>query len=760
MTLFMRARSHGGAVTETETTEAPGKTPNAPGPVPNAAEATSGASGPVPNAAEATSRASGPVPNALGGTSGASKPDADTADEALGLVAVAAPRPVGAVLRDLLASPRRLTAVAVAAVSVTLTLVGFVITRSLPPEWGPDLPATPDLTAGVIFPLVGAFLLAHRSRPPTAWLMCVGGLGCATNIFATGMMLRSGAEGAMEAAGYYRYVAGIGWIMGGVLLATLLPLYSPDGRLPSRRWRPAVVAAGTLMVVEIVRIIVRPTPPLDGYLFPRIIPNPLAIEALAPYGRQSQQLMMALIMGLAVVSLLSLALRFRRADPVLRRQIAWPLTAFAVYIACMLAGKDWALAATIWTGLIPVAIAFSVLRYRLYGIDTLVSRAFVAAGMIAVVSVVYFGAGAIASLVLSGYDRIGGLVAALFAGVIFHPLRRVLRLWVDRLMYGTHGDPRALAARLAREVREAEPANALAAVAAVIRDCLSVTGVAVEVNGPGTRRVEVGSPGPEPRPVPLVWHGEPVGRLLLGCPGPRRFAAAHNDRLISVVMPYMADVVHAVRMTADLQHSRERILTAREEERRRLRRDLHDGLGHALTDMAMSINMARFSLRAAPDSADRLLAELRDGMDSVSQEIRELVYGLRPPTLDELGLAGAVRALAAEGEPRVAVETEGDLSDLPAAAEVAAYRIVQEGLTNIRKHAGARSAVVSLRRGDSLVVRVQDDGRGLPSGPRSGVGLLSMRERAAELGGTCVIGAAPGGGTVVEAVLPVPAGLA
>ncbi|MFI6454679.1 sensor histidine kinase [Streptosporangium amethystogenes] len=193
----------------------------------------------------------------------------------------------------------------------------------------------------------------------------------------------------------------------------------------------------------------------------------------------------------------------------------------------------------------------------------------------------------------------------------------------------------------------------------------------------------------------------------------------------------------------------------REEERRRLCRDLHDGLGHALADMAMTINMARISLHTAPASADRLLAELRDGMDAVGQEIRELLYGLCPPTLDTLGLAGAVRALADSG-PSVAVETEGDLSGLPAAVEVAAYRIAQEALTNVRRHAGARSATISLRRGDSfLAVRVQDDGDGLPAVPRPGIGLASMRERAAELGGTCVIGPASGGGTVVKAVLPI-----
>lgn len=656
-----------------------------------------------------------------------------------------------------LPSARLVVIVVVAATAVTLTVIGIVITVNLPPEWFPGIFVTPDLAGGLTFPVMAAFLLAHRSRPATAWLMSAGGLGCAVNVFGSAMMCYSGASGDLTAAGYYRYAGGIGWVVGGTLLAIVLPLYSPDGRLPSRRWRPLVVVAVVVMVVETVRLLVRPAPPAKGYLLPQIIPNPLAIDALAPYNLTIQSFLAGLINLLAVLSLLSLALRARRADPVLRRQIAWPLTAFAVYVVFLLAGAAWHVAATIATGLIPVAIAFSVLRYRLYGIDTVVSRAFVAAGLIAAVSAVYFGVGALAGLTLSDYDRIGGLTAALFAGVVFHPLRLVLRRWVDRLMYGTHGDPRALAARLAHEVGGAEPANALAAVAAVIRDGLSVTGVAVEVNDPGIRRVEAGLLGPAPRTVPLVWHGEPVGRLLLGAPGPRRFAAAHNDRLIAVVTPYVADVVHAVRMTADLQRSRERILTAREEERRRLRRDLHDGLGHALTDMAMSINMARISMRTAPASADRLLAELRGGMDAVGQEIRELVYGLRPPTLDELGLAGAVRALAAEGGPQVAVETEGDLSDLPAAAEVAAYRIAQEGLTNIRKHARARSAVVSLRRGESLVVRVQDDGHGLPAVPRSGIGLLSMRERAAELGGTCMIGTAPGGGTVVEAVLPISA---
>ncbi|MBB2911950.1 signal transduction histidine kinase [Streptosporangium becharense] len=674
---------------------------------------------------------------------------------ALDAVAVTAAGPAVPLTYRLPGSAVRLASAAVAVVSIGLAVAAFVIVRGLPAAWAPSLPATPSLTAGLTFPVVGAFLLSHRARPATAWLMCAGGLMSALTAFAEAMTLGTAAGGDLATAGYFRWATQIFYVLGAAVLAVLLPLYSPDGRLPSRRWRPVVAATAAMVVIHSLASLLRPDPDPADYPWPRVIPNPLGVEALAPYAPALNQFPIVATVVLAMLALASLILRFRRAGPLLRRQIAWPLSAFAVYVIFIVGQEHTWLPGTLWAPVIPLAIAFSVLRYRLYGIDTVISRAFVAAGLLAVVSGIYV-VGAVAGLALSGYDRIGGLVAALFAGVIFHPLRRRLRSLVDRLMYGTHGDPRAFAARLAREVRVTEPANALASVAAVVKDGLSVTGVAVEVYEPGARQVQVGLLGPAPREMPLVWHGEPVGRLILGSPGPRRFAAAHNERLIAVAAPYVADVAHAVRMTSDLQRSRERILAAREEERRRLRRDLHDGLGHALTDMAMSINMAMINLRTAPASADRLLLELRGGMDAVSQEIRELVYGLRPPTLDELGLAGAVRTLAVEGTPRVAVEIEGDLANLPAAVEVAAYRIAQEALTNIRKHAGARSAVVSLTRGESLVVRIRDDGHGLPEESRSGIGLLSMRERAAELGGSCVIEPAPGGGTVVEAVLPIP----
>nr|BFE88530.1 hypothetical protein GCM10020093_111310 [Planobispora longispora] len=302
-----------------------------------------------------------------------------------------------------------------------------------------------------------------------------------------------------------------------MLLGVIMPLFSPDGRLPSPRWRPVLALSISMIVIQTLYQLLLPSPPRSAPLA-RADPQPDRRRGARPHAATGQAVIQSIVVGLVVVAVISLVVRFRRADSTGRRQIAWPMSAFAIYTFFLMGGADWWLMSTSWTVLTAVAIAFAALRYRLYGIDTVISRAFVAAGLIAAVSAVYFGAGALTGLLLSGYDRIGGLAAALAAGVFFDPLRARLRRLADRLMYGTHGDPAALAARLTREVGEAEPAGALIAVASVIRDGLGLTGVAVEVDGPGARRVDLGLLGPVPRVVPLVWHGEPVGRLLLGSP--------------------------------------------------------------------------------------------------------------------------------------------------------------------------------------------------------------------------------------------------
>ncbi|GLX07165.1 sensor histidine kinase [Microbispora sp. NBRC 16548] len=662
----------------------------------------------------------------------------------------------------------RAAAVVMAVVSPVLVAAAMLISAGIPAEWRLPVMNTPLSAAGVTFPAVGAFLVAHRPRFKLAWLMCAGGLGGAVYDFCQATMLASAARGDLTSAGFLRLAAYAGWAVSGLLLEMLLPLYSPDGRLPSPRWRAVVLLGAASIATETARQFMRPDPPAEGYPFPAVIPNPLQIPALTPYVPAAGALAWTGILVTLPLAALSLLLRLRRADPVGRRQIGWPLFAFAGYIVFMLVGiaaPELTWLSIVWAALIPVLMVFSVMRYRLYGIDTVISRTFVAAGLLAVVGGVYFGAAALSSLMVSGYDQVAGLASALLTGAFFQPLRRVLQRAVDRLLYGPVGDPRVLAERLVREVRRGDPAQALAPVIGVLREGLAVQGIAVEVTGgePGHQVVSTvsGQVGDSPREVPLIWHGERVGRLLVGPPAPRRFPAAHDERVLDTLVPYAADVAHAVRMAADLQRSRERILAAREEERRRLRRDLHDGLGQTLGELAMTVTMARLSLKTSPKAADGLLRDLRSGMDAVTGDLRQLVYGLRPPVLDDLGLAAAVQALAGPDDPEgpaTAVSAEGDLADLPAAVEVAVYRIVQEALTNVRRHARATRVRVELRREpEALRLLIADDGVGLPPERRSGVGLTSMRERTAELGGTCLVTGEPGAGTTVEVTLPVPA---
>jgi len=222
----------------------------------------------------------------------------------------------------------------------------------------------------------------------------------------------------------------------------------------------------------------------------------------------------------------------------------------------------------------------------------------------------------------------------------------------------------------------------------------------------------------------------------------------------------------ALKLSADLQRSRERLVEAREEERRRLRRDLHDGLGPQLSSQALTIDAVRALMRRDPDAAEALLLDLKADAQAAVTDIRRLVYGLRPPALDDLGLLGALRESAAQYSAKglgVLVEGPERLLPLPAAVEVAVYRIAQEALTNVARHAGANTCTVYLALGGArvLCLEVRDDGDGIPdpqthSSVRAGLGLTSMRERATELGGSLVVEPLPEGGTRVRATLPLP----
>jgi signal transduction histidine kinase len=229
-------------------------------------------------------------------------------------------------------------------------------------------------------------------------------------------------------------------------------------------------------------------------------------------------------------------------------------------------------------------------------------------------------------------------------------------------------------------------------------------------------------------------------------------------RLLEGIARQAGVAAYSVCLAADLQRSRGRLVTAREEERRRLQRDLHDGLGPGLAGLALKLDAVRNLLTHDPTAASTLLLELKAQVQSTIVDIRHLVYDLRPITLDHLGLISAIREYAASynslNQLCISIESPEHLPPLPAAVEVVAYRIAQEALTNVARHAHARTCTVHFRLDDMLCLEIRDDGMGLPAGCQAGVGMNSMRERAAELGGTCVVESLPAGGTHVLARLP------
>jgi two-component system NarL family sensor kinase len=233
-----------------------------------------------------------------------------------------------------------------------------------------------------------------------------------------------------------------------------------------------------------------------------------------------------------------------------------------------------------------------------------------------------------------------------------------------------------------------------------------------------------------------------------------------DRRLLEDVGAQVGALVQAVALTRELQQARRRLVSAQEEERRRLRRDLHDGLGPSLATLVMSLETAQDVVREDPAKAAALVERLAERARADIDEVRRLVDGLRPAALDQLGLVSALRDRAVAPGLRSngfgwTVSAEPDVEPLPAAVEVAAYRIAMEAVTNAARHSSATRCEVHLRRADGeLELTVQDDGHGLATDAGIGVGMGSMRERAQELGGTCIVTSGTGG-TLVRARLPV-----
>jgi signal transduction histidine kinase len=425
-----------------------------------------------------------------------------------------------------------------------------------------------------------------------------------------------------------------------------------------------------------------------------------------------------------------------------------------------------------WIGLaalpLPIGLAIGILRDRLFDIDVVVRRTLVYGGLSIGVVACYLAVAAAIGTLLGGSSGYGvSLFATGVAALVALPLRDVLQRAVNRLLYGERDEPVRAMRRLGERLQLAtDPGLAFPAIVDTVADALRLPFVALDVidaAGAPVRVAERGQPAGEVVTIELGHGAEQVGSLRLGPRSGERGFRADEQRLLEDLARQAGAAVHALRLREDLARSRARLVLAREEERRRLRRDLHDGLGPSLASIGLRAEAAGARIATDPDAAGRLLDELGAEVQATLADVRRLVDGLRPPALDELGLLGAIEAQATrlEGDgtsSATAISVEAapaPLPDLPAAVEVAAYRIVAEALTNAVRHAAARSCQVRIAAGDDLRIEILDDGQGLPRRLVRGTGLDSMSARAAELGGSLRVERRRGRGTRVVAQLPI-----
>jgi len=596
--------------------------------------------------------------------------------------------------------------------------------------------------AGAAVPIVvGALVLRWRPRHPIGWLLVAhGALFFALLAFEGPSTSRAGLITDQLAMG--------SWVL--LFLCLVLIAYLlPDGRTANRFWRWWV----RIGLFGVVAFVVGAAGDRQGFADAHDgagLPLPWLPEPVSGLlGVVGLLLVALLIFG----SFFAVWWRLRRARGDERLQLLWlvwgaltvPVTLLAGWVNYFLLDDGPLFPAAL--GLVavglPVTIGIAILRYRLFDIRLVLSRTLTYLLLVVAVIAVYALA-LYATERLTGNGTVGGLLAVGVVAVAVHPAYSLLRRWIERWVYGLRSDPRTAIRLLADRAEAADPDGLIAAVTDAVAAALRVDRVWVEMSG--------SEQGTALR-AQMIHRGEYVGCLAIEVPPGRDFSQSDLD-LVRDLARYAAILVRSEQLNDELRKSRSRIVAGREEERRRLRRDLHDGVGPSLAAIVLKLNATQS--RTDADERNSLITETRDEVKAAIAEVRRLVDDLRPPAIDEVGLLDAIRQRASSLSGEVTFEVTGPdgLPPLPAAVEVAAFRIASEAMTNVVRHSGATRCRVGVEVDGSFELTVSDNGHGTDRTTTRGLGWTSMRERAAELGGSCTITSRPEGGLVVRAVLP------
>jgi signal transduction histidine kinase len=637
----------------------------------------------------------------------------------------------------------------------------------LPSPWVGCLPALTLTSAGAV-------VLWHRATVLGPLLVVCGGW-CALNAAGGAWLARAtAAEPALPGAApaffvFMRLGAGL------LLVLPLILLLYPHGRLPTGPMRRPALASLAATAVLPALLLVVPSSVAELQSTDRPLPDrvlaleldPLAVPLPDQMWMPALRIALVLVPLSLVVPFLVVVGRYHRATGTDRLRMRWLLWAGLVDVLVMLAfavlpdglgpfGLPTAIAVTAG------AVAVGLVRPEVVDVERLLDGTVVYGGLLVLsylLDLALLGlAGSLLGARLTGTES---LALAVFAvSLAYAPARHRLRRLLRHRAHGERHDPYGVVSRLAARLESSDtPADQLLVIARAVRRAFRTPYAGVEVLQDDGEHltVEHGTAPGRTEAMPIAYRGELVGWLHLPA-GPVQRLRGADEALLADMVRQAAAAARTGRLADQLQQSRERMVTAVEDERRRLRNELHDGLGPTLAAVASRIDTARITARRSADEADQSLATARGEITELIAEVRRLVHGLRPPALDDVGLAGAVRQQADRlKHPGLAltVEIASDTGALPAAVEVAAYRIVSEALTNVVRHAAAQRATVRIDDGGTdLVVEVTDDGVGVGAATQVGVGLCSMRERARELGGRCTVEPVSGGGTRVLARLP------
>jgi signal transduction histidine kinase len=651
-------------------------------------------------------------------------------------------------------------------------------------EWGR---AADDLVLSLIFMafgFVGALVASRQPRNAIGWLFLGITLMVLVAFFSdtyARYSFRVRPE-PLPGAVFAAWISSWAWVAFISPTLTFLPLLFPDGRLPSPRWRPIAWTMGAFEVLAVAGFALEPGP-LEGYR----ISNPFGVEALSGLARVMEGPTLLLLLVLALVSVASLILRYRRATGERRQQIKWFAYAAALLAAWFVGSAvleaigfqstivDTVGSAVSFAG-IPIGAGIGILKYRLFDIDIVINRTVLYAVLAAVITALYVGiVVGIGALVGSQGSLPLSILATAVIAVAFQPLRERARRFANRLVYGKRATPYEVLSEFGERLAGSYATeDVVPRLARVVGEGVGAAGATVWLHVGPELRPEATWPGDAGAPASLPIAGD----TLPSFPGDQRaFEVRHQGELLGALTVSMRPgqpitqtgeklvedlaaqaglILRNVRLIEELRESRQRIVAAQDQERRRLERNIHDGAQQQLVALAVRLNLAKsLAAKEAPKVAE-LLEGIKGETQDTLENLRDLARGIYPPLLADKGLAVALESQARKAAVPVTVAPNG-IGRFAQEIEAGVYFCVLEALQNVTKYAEASHATVRLARQDGdLLFTVADDGRGFdPANTPRGSGLQNMADRMEALGGTVEVASAPGQGTTVTGRIPV-----